>query len=137
MIKIKIWIVILPIISGWAVLSNEPDCKKIKEGEFYFYPPDNSGPFKFVRKDSIQYEIDLQTKDTSIWKLQWLSNCLIKSNFISITKELPKEMIAFFNDHTIYLEIMEVTAKYYRFKIIPDSLTSKLIYTDTAWFNPK
>ena len=46
-------------------------------------------------------------------------------------------MMDFFNSHTIYLEIMKVTEKYYYFKVSLDSLTSHIVDYDTAWFNAK
>ena len=135
--KIKFGIIILPIILSWIVTSKTPDCKKVRIGEFYFYPPDNRGPYKLVRKDSLQYEINQQTNDTSIWKLQWLSDCLVKSSFISATNELPGKMIDFLKTHSAYLEILNVTEKYYCFQITADSIPPELIHKDTAWFNPK
>ena len=135
--KLKALVIFLPIISAWLITFTSPDCRKVRKGEFYFYPPDKRGPFKLVRYDSIQYEIDLGSKDTSTWKLQWLNDCTVRSNFISATNKLPAEMMDFFNSHTIYLEIMKVTEKYYYFKVSLDSLTSHIVDYDTAWFNAK
>ena len=117
--------------------SSKLDCSKVKNGEFFFYPEGGKFEFKLVRKDSLQLEIDLNSMDTSFWKIQWVDNCTSTSEFISSTKQMEQGLLYFLSNHKAYQQIEEIRSDYYIIKMTLDSIVSSDYMRDTVWFKPK
>jgi hypothetical protein len=113
------------------------DCSTLKNGIFYFYPPDSSEPFQIIRKDSVQEEINMKTQDTSFWKIKWSNDCFANLHLIRITKKMEDDEKAFLFGHTTVMQVLSISDKYYVFKAGLDSLNSLFTVVDTVWFNKK
>lgn len=134
---LKAGLLVVIISISWTTIQ-PPDCKTIQNGTFYFYPPDQKDGFKLIRNDSLQVEVELKTNDTSFWKIQWINECVCTSKFISTTKKkVPKEFLDMVNNHIMFMEVMEVTDKYYRMRVRVDSLSNSEYYEDKIWLQPK
>lgn len=130
-------LILIIITISWTGIQ-PPDCKSIQTGTFYFYPPDQKDGFKLIRNESMQVEVELKTKDTSFWKIQWVNDCVCTSTFISTTKKkVPKEFLSYVKSHIMYMEVVEVNEKNYKMRIYTDSLSNKEYYEDVVWRNPK
>jgi hypothetical protein len=113
--------------------SKDADCSNIKKGTFYFYPSNSQAGFVIVRGDSIQKEINIQTTDTSFWKVRWQNDCMFNLKFIRKSHPISDEEKNFYNSHTTAFKVLSVTKDYYTFKAGLDSITTKNPLTDTLW----
>lgn len=115
-----------------------PDCKAIQNGTFYFYPEDQKKGYKLIREDTLQMEIELKTRDTSFWKIQWIDDCTCSSKFISMTKKkVDKNFLEYLNNHIAFMEVLEVEDKFYKMRIYSDSLTNDEYLEAMVWRQPK
>lgn len=112
------------------------DCKKVKTGNFYFYPPKSQKGFLIIRDNTTQEEINLQTGDTSFWRIKWQSPCAFTLSFLGKSQPASNEEIAFYNSHKTVVEILNVTKEYYTFKGRLDNAATSNV-TDTLWFNKR
>lgn len=113
------------------------DCSTLKDGTFYFYPPDSSEPFQIIRKDSIQKEINMKTLDTSFWKIIWLNDCIANLHLIRTTRKIEDDERAFLFGHSSVMHVLSISDKYYIFQGGLDSLNSQFTIIDTVWFNKR
>ena len=113
------------------------DCQQIKTGTFYFYPHKSKHQYIIIRESLLQKEINLNTNDTSLWKVNWQNDCIFDLKFISITRILSEFEKSFFNSHFSVIEIIDVKQDYYIFQQGLDSLNSINPVFDTLWFKTK
>ncbi len=112
------------------------DCNKIKCGTFYFYPSGSKQGFIILRNASIQKEINIETKDTSFWKVDWKNTCEFNLKFIRKSQPISDDEKAFYNSHISIVKVIEVTKNYYVFNAGLDSLNDGAL-TDTLWFKAR
>lgn len=118
--------------------SQTPNCNKTKNGNFYFYPTKSTKSFLIIRDGTSQQEIDLNTKDTSFWKVNWPEDCVLTTQFLKTTKTIPEDQANFLKSHVTVIEIQKVTNKYYTFLGSIDVNGTKMGQTqDTIWFRQK
>jgi hypothetical protein len=108
-------------------------CNKIKEGTFYFYPANAQKAFAVVREGAIQKEINLNTNDTSFWKVNWENDCVFSVKFIRKSHPMSDDEKSFYNSHITVFKILTITKEYYVFKAGLDSISNANILTDTMW----
>lgn len=113
--------------------SKNPDCRKIKNGTFYFYPVNSKKQFAIVRKNLIQEEINLKTSDTSFWKISWKDDCMFNLKLIRKSQPMSDEEKSFYYSHTTFGKVISVAKDYYVFKAGLDSITNPKALTDTLW----
>src|SRR5690242_6995751 len=77
------------------------DCKKVKYGTFYFYPPKTNDEIVAIRDKDLQTEIDKKTKDTSFWQVKWKNDCEFSLSFIRKSGPISGDEKAFFNAHVV------------------------------------
>jgi len=85
----------------------------------------------------MQKEINLVTKDTSYWKVNWIDECTYTANYLSGGGMKSEEEQNFLRSHTTILQIMNSTPAFYIIKGSLDSLNSKMSIIDTVWIKPK
>lgn len=112
------------------------NCKRIKIGSFYFYPPASSKGFLIIRNKTTQKEINLQTGDTSFWRIKWQSPCIFTLSFLRKSRAVSNEELSFFNSHKTVVEILGLTKDYYIFKGGLDNMVTSNV-TDTMWFTKR
>lgn len=112
------------------------NCNGIKTGTFYLYPLNSQKSFIIIRDKSIQKEINIEAKDTSFWKVNWQSNCILNLKFIRKNQPLSDED-KFFYSHNIVVKVLNVTKDYYTFKGGLDSVNNTSALTDTLWFTAR
>ena len=113
------------------------DCKDVKKGVFYLYPSSLPKGFIILRNDSIQKEINIETKDTSFWKINWKNSCTFNLKFIRSTQAMPEEEKKFYNLHQPVINVLGVTKDYYIFKVGLDSINAAKVIIDTIWFKAR
>lgn len=124
-------IFLLPLVSLGQL--NSSNCSSIKKADFYFYPSNSQKQFLIVRNNSLQKEIDINTGDTSFWKVKWLGPCIFTLSFLRRSQPISNEELLFFNSHKTIVEVLKVTPNYYVFKGGLDSIAKAGSITDTLW----
>ena len=113
------------------------DCSKVHTGKFYFYKNSDQYTSTIIRTDTVQIEINSKTKDTSIWKINWIDNCTFSTKYVSGLRINTQAEADFYRQSIIVFTIKELTDDYYtysaEFKF--NSLSNK--YTDTLWRHSK
>ena len=100
--------------------NNPEQVNRIKIGVFYFYPKNSSESFNIIRNDSIQMEINLNTQDTTIWRIRWQNDHLFNVRYWTGTKKLSDAELAFDNAHIIMIRITESEHKPALIKFLTD-----------------
>lgn len=112
-------------------------CSRIKNGTFYFYQANTQNEFIIVREGCIQKEINYKTNDTSFWKVNWQSNCILNLKFIRKSQPITNEEKIFLNSHSTIVKVLNVGKYYYTFKGGLDSVSNTRALTDTLWFKAR
>lgn len=113
------------------------DCNSVKNGTFYFYPDRSNDRFTIIRQDNLQKEINLNTGDTSFWRIDWTTDCSFTAKYLyggSLKSDKDKQ---FLNDHTTLVNILATTKEYFITKMSLDSISSPFTSTDTTWLTNK
>ncbi|MFA6059622.1 MAG: hypothetical protein WC756_15555 [Taibaiella sp.] len=131
MIKQLIYFGILffvPIVT----FGQQVDCHVAKSGKFIYHPQKSKQRFLIIRNDSIQKEVNLDTRDTSLWQVNW-EQCVLKLKFLRNTKPMSNEELQFYKTHTATITILYTTKDYYVFQAgVTEQKRSKST-TDTMW----
>ena len=133
----KIPMLVLLHLIMFADLHRSNDCSKLRNGTFYFYPPDGSGPYQLIRNDSVQKEIDLKTFDTSFFQIEWTGDCTANVHLVRTTRRLSPDLKEFLFSHVTATSIINISDDYYVFTAALDSLASPYAVTDTVWLREK
>lgn len=124
-------IIVLLFISCVATAQSNANCESFRSGIFYHYS--NSGVLTYVREGSTQTEINLQSGDTSVWKLDWKSNCRYMLTYLHGTGPLEQISKTVKGKFTVDVEIVESTSDYYVYKTAEDVKTHSVATIDTLW----
>jgi hypothetical protein len=117
--------------------SKNVDCSSVRKGIFYFYPHASQTKFAIVRDDSTQKEVNMNTNDTSFWRISWKNNCMFKLKFVRKSDSISDEERDFYNSHTLSVKILIVTKNYYTFKADMDPAAIQTPLVDTLWFKAR
>jgi hypothetical protein len=128
--------VLFPLL-GVGQSAGNVDCKRVKNGTFYFYPPGKPKGFTVIRKGGIQTEIDLSAGDTTFWKVNWKSDCVFNLRFVRKSSPMSANESKFYNSQTTVLAVLSCRKDYYVFRGGLDSIDSPNAVTDTMWFKPR
>jgi hypothetical protein len=137
--KKKCWLLLVSLCSFsllWGQNKKQLP-NSVKVGEFYYYPKDSKESYYDLRNDSILGEINLSTRDTSIWRIRWQSDSVIEMRYVTGSRKLTDAQRAFRHAHTIVVRIDSVAAEYYTFSGGMDSVGGIGNTQDTMWFKPK
>ena len=116
MISIRLAFVTLLVFTFFFPAKSQTNtCDKLHNGTFYYYVPNSNKVFKIIRHNSEQNEIDLETKDTSFWKVSWKESCSMNMLLSKTTKAYPEDQLNFMKAHALTINILIVTDKYYTF----------------------
>jgi hypothetical protein len=130
-------IFLVPLVSVAQQTFDGTDCRRIKNGTFYFYPPTNQKGFIVHRNGTIQKEINLSTGDTTFWEVHWKSACVFEVKFIRKSQPMPLEESKFYKSHTTVFGVLNSQKSYYVFKGGLDSINNPRALTDTMWLKPR
>ncbi|MCU7550898.1 hypothetical protein OCK74_17390 [Chitinophagaceae bacterium LB-8] len=131
--------VLIPIISTLFIQcqSNSISCKDIKNGKFQFYSKRSGERYLVIRQDTLQKELNINTGDTSYWKVKWLSDCTFSATYLSGGPEKTEEEKDFLTRHQTVVQILKITPTYYIVEGSLDSINSDMSIVDTIWIKGK
>ena len=115
-----------------AAILPQRDCQNVRNGKYYFQPRNSSKKFLVIRTDSIQKEVEVNSHDTSYWKINWITDCSFTLEFGNSTKNLTIQEKSFYASRKVVVKIVTVTKDYYSFKVDFDSISSRSL-SDTLW----
>jgi hypothetical protein len=118
-------------ISCLANAQSNTNCESLHSGIFYHYS--NSGVLAYIREGSIQEEVNLQSGDTSVWKVEWKSNCRYRLTYLHGQGPLAQIAKAVKTKFAVDVEIVESTADYYVYKTTENVKTHSVATIDTLW----
>jgi hypothetical protein len=90
-----------------------------------------------IRQDSLQKELNLNTGDTTYWKVNWLDDCTFLAHYISGGLAKSDEEKDFLHNHKTVVQILKITPEYYIVEGSLDSLNSEMSIIDTIWIQGK
>jgi hypothetical protein len=137
--KKKCWL-LLVLLSSFSLLRGQSKKQlpnSVKVGEFYYYPKDSKEAYIDIRNDSVVKEINLSTRDTSIWRIRWQSDSVIEMRYVTGTRKITDAQRAYRNAHMVVVRVDRVAAEYYTFTGGMDSVGGIGNTQDTMWFKPK
>jgi hypothetical protein len=87
--------------------SQGASCSCIKNGDFYFYPSVTQKDFLIVRNHLIQKEINVNTGDTSFWKVSWSDLCIFNLKFLRRSQSMSDEEKLFYTSRKTIIGSIE------------------------------
>ena len=113
------------------------DCNQIHNGKFFQYKNVNQFNSTIIRIDSLQYEINAQTGDTSSWKIRWSDDCTFTCEYLSGLKFSSEPESAFYHQSIITFKIKDLTDDYYCYDSELNYNSMVKTYSDTLWRHKK
>lgn len=113
-------------------------CKTIRKGRFHSYRAGTGAHTIILRTDSLQLEIRPGTKDTTFWKISWLSNCRFAAEYISGPGPRNAGELQQYRNTVLFYNIREITKDYYvGTTTIRGADGSNSYLTDTTWLRAR
>lgn len=119
-----------------------PNCSQLKETTLYLYPRNSTDQYKVVRSKDRQIEYNLETGDSTVYKVIWDDACKYSLTYMSSTvrktaieEEVRKATI-------LAHQVRSVSPSYYVYYFFvgtsaSDKRNYRHVTTDTAWFRPQ
>lgn len=104
--------------------SQTNDCRSYRTGKFKLVDDKNNKEYLIIRNDSIQTETNLKTSEVSTFKIVWESNC----KYILTIIEARQEIMDFYKNKKLYIEIIETYDDGYKFSIKLDGFDQILYH---------
>ncbi len=104
------------------------DCKQIKNGHFLWKHKNIT--VSVNRKDSIQIERQIGTKNYNRLSVRWIDDCHYQLKIISSNFQVPDSIKKIRNNDILTTEILEVTNDYYIYEC---TYSSNVSVIDTMW----
>ena len=114
-----------------------PDCRAVKNGTFHFYKGKEGYHSIIVRKDSLQTEVNLNTGDSSYWRIRWISDCQFTCTYLSGSAIKSPEEIDFYKRSVLKFNIEKISDLYYTFDAQLTFENNTRNFSDTMWLNKK
>lgn len=106
-------------------------CKSLHSGVFYYYG--NTGAEAYIREGSIQKEVNLKTGDTSVWRVDWKSDCHYSLTYLYGQGPFSEVVKAVKSKFVVDVEIVRATNEYYVYKTAQNIKTHSVATSDTLW----
>ncbi|NCT93673.1 MAG: hypothetical protein GXC72_04560 [Chitinophagaceae bacterium] len=113
-------------------------CKTIRTGRFHSYRAGTGAHTIILRTDSLQLEIRPASKDTTFWKISWLSNCRFAAEYISGPGPRNEAELQRYRNTVLFYNIREITKDYYvGTTTVRGADGSNSYLTDTTWLRAR
>jgi hypothetical protein len=112
-------------------------CTDVRNGTFYYFNPKTGEPDTFIRKGALQRENVPKQKETILWDVEWLSDCVYSLTYESGAENHPAPELKFLSKHIVVTEILHVTEDYLTFRTAFDKVTNPTVLSDTLWIKQR
>ena len=132
--NVKLFTIIISLFISCSMNAQSvASCGSFRTGLFYHYS--SNGISAYIREGSIQKEVNLQTGDTSVWRVEWKNNCHYTLTYLYGQGAFAEIMKAVKTKTAVDVEIVESTADYYVNKTAKNIKTHSAATGDTLWLN--
>ena len=105
------------------------ECKQLKNGHFMW--KGNNTAVSITRKDSIQIERQIGTKNYNKLSVHWIDDCHYELRMLYSNLQAPDSIKLLRNNDVLTTEIRDVTRDYYVYECT--SKTTNVSIIDTMW----
>src|SRR5579863_5579131 len=105
--KKKCWLLLVSVCSFsllWGQNKNQLP-NSVRVGAFYYYPKDSKESYYDLRNDSMVEEINLGTRDTSIWRVTWRRDSLMEMRYVTGSAKLTAAQRAYRSAHRVVVRV--------------------------------
>jgi hypothetical protein len=132
---------LLVILCGPIICScqdiHPPACSDIRNGVFYYFGKGSDGAETFIRKGALQREQVPAKKETVLWEVEWISDCIYTLKYQSGAENHPEAELKFLAKHLFVTEVLLVTENYLVFRSAFDKATNPTVLKDTIWIKQR
>jgi hypothetical protein len=112
-------------------------CADIRNGTFYYFGKGSDGQETFIRKGALQREQIPAKKETVLWEVEWLSDCVYTLKYQSGAENHSDAEQKFLAKHLVVTEILQVNENYLTFRSAVDKVTNPTVLQDTIWIKQR
>jgi hypothetical protein len=112
-------------------------CTYVRNGTFYYFDPKSGGLETFIRKGALQREIISKQRETVLWDVEWLNDCVYTLKYESGAENHPAAEQKFLSKHIVVTEILKVSEDYLTFRSAFDKVTNPTVLSDTLWIKQR
>lgn len=127
-------IAILLVASAFYVA--DPDCTTLRVGQFHSYTK-KGDHIQITRIDGIQQDVNMSTKDTTYWKIDWLGKCRFAAVYLSGAGPKTETEKRLYENTILYFDIKEIADDYYVGTTTVKAPNGNSVFTDTTWLIQK
>lgn len=113
-----------------------PDCNSLKVGRFHSYTK-KGDHIQITRIDGIQQDVNTNTKDTTYWKIDWLSNCKFAATYLSGAGPKNDAEKRLYQNTILYFDVKELADDYYVGTTTIKAPNGNSVFIDTTWLVEK
>ena len=113
-----------------------PDCNTLRVGQFHSYTK-KGDHIQITRIDGIQQDVNMRTKDTTYWKIDWLGNCRFAAAYLSGAGPKTETEKRLYENTILYFDIKEIADDYYVGTTTVKAPNGNSVFTDTTWLIQK
>jgi hypothetical protein len=115
-------------------VSAQNKCPDVHNGFFHYYPKTSAAHYIDIRDGNVVHEIETGKGDTSVWSINWLSDCRYKLQYVS-GGNFNEKQLEVLRKSSPEFEIAKVADNYYVFDGFVDK--KQVIVSDTMWLHEK
>ncbi len=112
-------------------------CADVRNGTFYYFNPKNGEQETFIRKGVMQRENLPKQRETVLWDVEWLSDCVYSLKYESGAENHPAAEQKFLSKHILITEILQVHEDYITFRTAFDKISNPTVLSDTLWIKQR
>src|SRR6266700_1277202 len=131
MIRYTLLFLLLSLTAG---AQDNSSCAGVHNGIFHYYPKNSLVHLYCLRQGDLQYENEDSNTDTTVWRINWTSDCTYTEQYISGSHTLTDKTRTFLSKHLLAYKIVSVTDDYYVAKEYLNKVSGLYMETDTLWF---
>jgi len=112
-------------------------CADVRNGTFYYFNPRTGESETFIRKGVLQRENISKQRETVLWDVEWLNDCVYTLKYESGAENHPAAEQKFLSKHIVVTEILKVNEDYMTFRTAFDKVTNPTVLSDTLWIKQR
>jgi hypothetical protein len=113
-------------------------CTDIRNGIFYSYPKNTSGHYISYMTNEYEKDINVETGDTMLWKIDAINDCSSKESLISTNdRNMSEATRKGWMHHKLVSKVLTITDAYFVYADYIDKDNGRPFAVDTAWFQEK
>ncbi len=125
------------LLAARSVTAQAPNCMDLKNGVFIYFSSADGSHHTYTRNGNMQKEVNPATHETTIWDLEWVSDCAYLLTYNSGMEDRPKSTQQLLKNHKFFCQITSVTDDYYVVQTGLDKASNPVVEKDTLWIKQR